>query len=84
MALVGDHSYAYLLPPKNVKRIVVYNDVCCKAPTELPIIRNPDYKMRYVKMILIEHPLLSTNTGSDSEGLMMRSVGIKELSYLYE
>ena len=24
--------------------------------------------MRYVKMILIEHPLLSTNTGSDSEG----------------
>ena len=25
-------------------RIVVYNDVCCKAPTKLPIIRNPDYK----------------------------------------
>ena len=40
--------------------------------------------MRYVKMILIEHPLLCTNTGSDSEGLMMLSVGTKELSYLEE
>ena len=63
-------------------QIVVYNDVCCKAPTKLPIIRNPDYTNEIHKMILIEHPLLSTNTGSDSKGLMILSVGIKELSYL--
>ena len=30
-------------------RIVVYNDVCCKAPTKLPIIRNPDYKNEICK-----------------------------------